>query len=250
MEYLITGHKGFIGTNLTNYLKKIGHEVAGMDYPIDLCKVRAKKLSIDVVVHLAAETNVRHFISDPRMFIKNCQSTQTALELARINNVPFVFASSCSAINTTNPYAASKAAGEALCRAYHKSYGLDTRILRFSNVYGPHSKHKDSVIAKFIKAKLSGEQVVVNGTGYQKRDFIHVLDVCKAIHETNNDIMDISTGHLTSINLIIEMLDIRDIVHTPAIDGEIFSPRTSRWPGCKISLENGLMSTLEWFKVN
>jgi len=250
MKYLITGHKGFIGTNLTNYLESVWDEVVGIDYPSDLCKIQANKLDIDIVVHLAAETNVRNSIDNPEIFIRNCQSTQTALEFARLNNVPFIFASSCSAINTTNPYAASKAAGEALCRAYHKSYELDTRILRFSNIYGPYSKHKESIITKFIKAKLSGEPVVVYGTGHQKRDFIHVLDVCKAIHETNSDIIDISTGHLTSINSIIEILGIKNVEYAPAIDGEIFSPQTTAWPGCEVSLEKGLMSTLEWFEVN
>lgn len=250
MRYLITGHKGFIGTNLTNYLEDFGHEVDGIDYPYDLCKMRAIKLNIDIVVHLAAETNIRYFIGEPERFIKNCQSTQTALEFARLNSATFIFASSCGVSSISNSYAASKLAGEALCHAYHKSYGTPIRILRFSNVYGPYSNHKDSVITKFIKAKLSNIPIVINGTGDQKRDFVHVSDVCKAIHRVKDNYMEISTGRLTSILELSKMLDIKDISYESFIRGEVSIPLTKPWPWCDINLESGLASTLKWFKDN
>lgn len=250
MKYLITGHRGFIGTNLVNYLEERNHEIIGIDYPDDLCERVAEPINVDVIVHLAAETNVRQSIINSGNFLRNCKSTYVALEYARVNGAKFIFASSCGAANPINPYAASKAACEALCIAYRESYHMNISILRFSNVYGPHSKHKDSVIAKFIKQKLNNEPVTINGSGHQMRDFIHVQDICKAIYECSDDFAEISTGRLTSINTIVEMLDIKDVIYDSPIEGEVFHPETVKWPGCQINLRAGLESTLKWFQEN
>lgn len=250
MKYLITGNKGFIGTNLTNYLQSRNEEVIGIDYPIDLCCIQPLPKS-DIIVHLAAETNVRDSILDPnKVFIRNCQSTINLLNHAKEINSRFIFASSCGAISPINPYAASKTACESLCIAYRKSYNMDISILRFSNVYGPYSKHKDSVITKFIKQKLNNEPVTINGSGHQMRDFIHVQDICKAIYECSDNFAEISTGRLTSINTITEMLDIKDVIYDSPIEGEVFHPKTVKWPGYQINLKDGLKSTLKWFQEN
>jgi UDP-glucose 4-epimerase len=250
VKYLITGHKGFIGTNLINYLQERNEKVIGLDYPDDLCERVAEPLDIDIVIHLAAETNVRKSIINSGNFLRNCKSTYVALEYARINYAKFIFASSCGAANPINPYSASKLAGEAICKAYRESYMMDISILRFANVYGPYSKHKDSVIAKFIKQKLNNEPVTINGSGHQTRDFIHVQDICKAIYTAHEDFSTIATGHLTSVNSIIEMLNIKDVIYDSPIEGEIFHPETERWSGCEVKLEQGLAETLKWFEEN
>ena len=157
MNYLITGHKGFIGTNLTNYLYSNGEEVVGLDYSdCDLCDgfpniFWSKKL--DTIIHLAAETDVRKSISHPvQTFLRNTKSTINILELATARNAKLIFASSCGAPYSPSPYTASKLACEAICKAYRESYNLNVVILRFPNIYGPYSDNKSSVIPKFIKA--------------------------------------------------------------------------------------------------
>ncbi len=80
-----------------------------------------------------------------------------------------------------SPYGASKLAGEAYCSAYTGAYGLKTAALRFSNVYGPYSYHKGSVVAQFFRNLLRGEPIVVYGDGEQTRDFLYVADLVEAI---------------------------------------------------------------------
>lgn len=246
MKYLITGHKGFIGQNLVKYLKNLGHEVVGFDFP-GLTRNIPVSDEIDVLVHLAAEVDVRKSILEPRdFFIKNCVSTADALEAAKLSNAKFIFTSSCGAANSTNAYSASKLTGEALCKAYHNSYNVDISILRLANVYGPYSDHKTSVISKFIKSKIENKPIEVYGTGHQKRDFIYVDDVCKAIVDSP-EFLNVATGHLTSINSLIEILNIKDVNYLPPVKGEIFHPETQRWDGCEVGIEEGLEKTLKWF---
>ena len=78
-----------------------------------------------------------------------------------------------------SPYGASKLAGEAYCLAYHGSWGLQTIVLRFGNVYGPFSTHKGSVVAKFLQQMMHGNKLVIDGDGQQTRDFIYVGDLCR-----------------------------------------------------------------------
>lgn len=250
MKYLITGHKGFIGTNLLNYLQLMHEDVIGIDYPINLCSQIPLISSIDVVIHLAAETNIRRSIQCPEVFfISNINSMFTAIKIAQINKAKLVFTSSCGAADSISPYSASKLACEAICRAYQGSFGMNIVILRLSNVYGPYSIHKKSVISEFIKKKLKGEKATIYGTGHQMRDFVHVSDVCKAIYQHSNAYGEISTGHLTSINSIAEMLDV-EVEYSNPIDGEILHPETEPWSGCEVSIEEGLKSTLKWFEEN
>ncbi len=253
MKYLITGHKGFIGKNLVDYLydRFYGVEVTGCDRPYELT-VNTIFPDADVVVHLAAETNVRESIEDPeKVFLDNCKMTFNALNHARKINARFIFASSCGASNPSNPYTASKIAGEALCTSFNKSFNTKTTILRFANVYGPHSAHKDSVVSKFIRTTMKGDPITIYGDGEQRRDFIHVEDICKAICEVESAFATIATGHSITINQLVEKLRILSVVSAPIIPGELISPDSPPpWAGCEVSLDNGLASTLKWFEEN
>ena len=150
----------------------------------------------DVIVHLAANTGVVQSVNDPGHDLQtNVIGTVKMLEAARENGVSkFIFASSGAplgdvqppmheelATHPKSPYGASKLAGEAYCSAYFHSFQIDTVSLRFSNVYGPGSSRKNSVIAKFIKSALSKETLEIHGSGEQTRDFIYVDDLVKAI---------------------------------------------------------------------
>lgn len=253
MNWLVTGSEGFIGVNLLNYLLEHGEDVVGLDYEhCDLCEGYPSiinSLDLDIIVHLAAETDVRESLKAPeKVFIRNCQSTINMLELARRKGAKFIFTSSQAADFCLSPYGASKLACESLIESYRNSYNLNAVILRLSNVYGPHSAHKNSVIAKFIKSKLANKPVEIYGSGEQLRDFIHVSDVCSQIHTADRD-LTISTGVLTSINNLAELLEV-SVTHTDPIKGEILFPDSHSEITFDYALEEGLTQTLKWFEEN
>jgi UDP-glucose 4-epimerase len=151
---------------------------------------------VDALIHLAANTGVIPSIEDPGTdCVTNVIGTFHYLEAARLNSVKrFIFASSGAPLGEQkppiheemvprpiSPYGASKLCGEAYCSAYYGSYGLETVVLRFGNVYGPHSTHKGSVVAKFIKHVLVSEPLPIYGDGNQTRDFVYVEDLVEAV---------------------------------------------------------------------
>ena len=174
---------------------------------------------IDCIIHLAANTGVPQSVENPQIDMEtNIIGTFNMLEAAKINDVKqFVFASSGApagnieppiheevAPHPISPYGASKLAGEGYCSAYSKSFGINTVILRFSNVYGPSSKHKTSVVAKFIKNVIDGRPCEIYGDGYQTRDFIYINDLINAIIKASEfkrggEIFQIATGREISI---------------------------------------------------
>jgi UDP-glucose 4-epimerase len=150
----------------------------------------------EIIVHLAANTGVGPSIADPKQDMQsNVKGILNVLEAARKNEVSrFIFASSNAPIGEAeppiheeiaphplSPYGASKLAGEGYCSAYYHSFGLQTAVLRFGNVYGPGSTHKSSVVAKFIKQALQEETCQIYGDGKQTRDFIYIDDLVQAI---------------------------------------------------------------------
>ena len=182
---------------------------------------------IDVIVHLAANTGVGPSVEDPR---KDCETNVTGtfnyLEAARTNSVKrFIFASSGAPAgeceppiheelppHPVSPYGASKLAGEGYCSAYFKTFKLETIALRFGNVYGPLSSHKDSVVAKFIKKILNNETLEIYGDGSQTRDFIYIDDLINAIRlsadkeNIGGEIFQIATNKETTINEITDLI--------------------------------------------
>ena len=152
---------------------------------------------VGAVVHLAAHTSVVESVEKPKEdWDINVNGTLNLLEACRCNGVDrLIFASSNAVVGEQDPpidetkiprplspYGASKLAGEALCSTYYHSFGLKTVSLRFSNCYGPFSDHKSGVISRFMKGARKGEPLVIYGDGDQTRDFVHVDDICQAIH--------------------------------------------------------------------
>lgn len=151
----------------------------------------------ELVVHFAAETHVDRSIIDPQPFIRsNVIGTFTLLEAARKGEIgKFVHVSTDEVYGPapgnvrfteqapcipSSPYAASKAASDMLVQAYHKTYGLPTIIARCTNNLGPF-QHPEKFIPKSIIRALMGEVIPLYGTGAQIRDWIYVLDFCRAI---------------------------------------------------------------------
>src|SRR5439155_4965200 len=123
-------------------------------------------------------------------FEANVVGTFNVLDAARAAGVHVVFASSNAttggtavtsrpdaALRPVAPYGAAKASGEVYGHAFQLAYGLPFTALRFSNVYGPFSLHKTSVVAAFVRQAAVGQPVTINGDGRQTRDFVHVDDL-------------------------------------------------------------------------
>jgi UDP-glucose 4-epimerase len=188
---------------------------------------------MDAVVHLAAHTGVVDSLENPKEnWDINVNGTVNLLEACRRKGVGrFIFASSNAAVGQQkppidelkvpqpiSPYGASKLAGEALCSAYYYSFDLNTICLRFANCYGPYSEHKTGVITRFVDWAKQGKPLTIYGDGNQTRDFVHVDDVCKAIHlslVTSDSRFQIGESHLfqigsgteTSINQLAELME-------------------------------------------
>ncbi|MHA2219205.1 MAG: GDP-mannose 4,6-dehydratase [Candidatus Hodarchaeales archaeon] len=179
---------------------------------------------IDIIVHLAANTGVAPSVQNPRADMEsNVIGIFNMLEAARINNIiKFIFASSGAPIGEVeppiheekapkpvSPYGASKLAGEAYCSAYFRTFGIKTIALRFGNVYGPLSKHKNSVVASFLKQAFAKAPLVIFGDGYQTRDFLYIDDLIQAImlsvkSDVGGEVFQIATHRETTINEITE----------------------------------------------
>jgi UDP-glucose 4-epimerase len=240
---------------------------------------------IDVIVHLAANTGVGPSVEKPRYDMEaNVIGIFNMLEAARQNHVnKFIFASSGASIGEVeppiheekvprpvSPYGASKLAGEAYCSAYYRTFGVKTVSLRFANVYGPLSKHKNSVVAKFLKQSFSGETLEIYGDGKQTRDFIYIDDLIQAIilsvkSDLGSEVFQIATYKETTVNEIadkIKNIIEREtgkkvtIVHGETKIGDVkrnysdiskakrilgFSP--------EYNLDKGLKNTFEYFRL-
>ncbi len=238
----------------------------------------------DVMVHLAANTGVAPSVEDPRSdCLANVIGTLNYLEAARHNDAKrFVFASSGAAVgeveppiheemtpHPVSPYGASKLSGEAYCSAYFRTFGVETASLRFGNVYGPLSNHKNSVIAKFIKRAMRGEVLEIYGDGTQTRDFIYIEDLVRAIRlaataeGVGGETFQIATNAETSVQEMVEELlpvlaaaNVKDVEvrHAAPRLGDVRrnysdTSKAARMIGWRseTDLEEGLRRTMDWF---
>jgi UDP-glucose 4-epimerase len=239
----------------------------------------------NVVVHLAAQTGVMPSIEDPVLGCElNVGGTLNLLMASRNHGVEsFVFASSGATLGEQSlplneekvpkpqsPYGASKLAGEAYCQAFHGAFGLPAVSLRFSNVYGPYSFKKGSVVAQFFRSAFAGEPLVVYGDGSQTRDFIHTSDICQAIlkassSDVGGEVFQIATEKETSIqDLAMRVKTLSeshlnqpvDIIHKPRREGEVLrnsseitKAKTLMNFSPKVELDRGLEETFAWFQA-
>lgn len=152
---------------------------------------------IDYVVNFAAETHVDRSIDNASSFIRtNVEGTYTLLEAARTSKIiKYVqistdevygalgktgYFTETTPVAPNNPYSASKAGADMLVRAYYKTHGVPVNITRCSNNYGPY-QYPEKLIPKMIDSVYQGKQLPVYGDGKNIRDWIHVIDHCRAI---------------------------------------------------------------------
>jgi UDP-glucose 4-epimerase len=301
LKILVTGGCGFIGTNLCHVLARDGHEIRVLDDEslgrreflgdlavdfrkgsiLDRAAVKSALSGMDAVVHLAADTRVMDSIADPaKNFETNAVGSFIVLDEMRQAGVGrIVSASTGGAIlgeapcpvhedilpRPVAPYGASKLAMEGYHSAFAGAYGLHCACLRFSNVYGPRSFHKGSVVAAFMRQILKGRPLTVYGDGSQVRDYVFVEDlvegVSRALQAEVSGVYQLGTGRPVTLNALIAAM--RETVgreHTfevryePARQGEIHTTycdisKASKAFGYSTptSLEAGLSATWRWF---
>jgi dTDP-glucose 4,6-dehydratase len=149
----------------------------------------------DLVVNFAAESFVDRSIGDARPFaVTNVQGTLTILDACRRHEVRMVQVSTDEVYGSTregafteesplqpnNPYSATKAGADLLCRSYQRTYGMDVRIFRGPNAYGPR-QHPEKAIPTFTIAALEGRPLPVYGDGSNRREWLHVRDFAGAV---------------------------------------------------------------------
>lgn len=294
MKTLVTGGAGFIGANLVRMLIEKSYQVLVLDdlsvgnsgywenadvrflEGLSLAWIEGSILDpktvcnavewADSVIHLAAQASVVSSVADPvgDDFSINVIGSLNVLEACRASGTKrFVFASSSAAQQCLSPYGAAKRAIEGYCLAYHATYGLKTISLRLTNVYGPYSAHKNSVIAKWFKSIRDTGEITICGWG-QTRDFIHVDDVCRAIiasleSDVSGEVLQVGTGVETSISGLASMvtqqindvkLNFQDARENETKRSCADIAQTELMLGWKptINLIDGLRDTWEWFK--
>lgn len=302
MKIVITGGLGFVGKNFALYMRRVANEhhlhsvdwyesAPQLDHDLfDSSTVacfasdEAKQVfeGADVVIHLAATTTVQESIQDPyRSFENNVIKTQTLLDHLRdvAPEAHFIFASTGGAIigdydgaihedippRPVSPYGATKLAVEGLLSSYTGSFGMPAASMRFSNVYGPNSERKTSVVATFCKNYMKTGRLQVNGDGLQTRDYIYIDDICqalwKAIQHRATGPFQLGTGVKTSILELVEILQAVDpgkelvIEHAADLQGEVKHnvcdiSRARRELGFEpeYDLKRGVDETLAWFQ--
>jgi UDP-glucose 4-epimerase len=283
---MITGNRGFIGSNLARYLAK-DNSVVGFDLKerFDVRNLKDLKNSmkgVDYVFHLAALISVEESMKKPEEYIStNILGTLNVLRAASEENVQkVVFASSAAVYGDSdvNPktedmplspksvYAMTKVAGE--CFMNCKDFGIETISLRFFNVYGPGQGLKgsySSVIPIFIDNALKNKDIIIYGTGKQSRDFVFVDDVtrsCVFAAEKGDGVFNIGSGIPTSVNSLAEnIIRLTDssskIIHVKEREGDILESladisKVSKALGFKPEndMERGLKRAMEWFRTN
>ena len=206
-KIIITGSKGLIGSSLKNSLRRIGYQVHGIDNAFkvghveygdiqDYALLESLALKCTGIVHLAGTSRVIDGEKNPSDCWKNnVEGTQKVLNAASNspNNPWIIYASSRevygqqealpvkedSPLIPLNIYARSKVAAEKLVSAY-RSKGLQTSIVRFSNVYGSIKDHSDRVIPAFCRTAALGGTIRIDG-GQNVFDFTHIDDVTNGV---------------------------------------------------------------------
>jgi dTDP-glucose 4,6-dehydratase len=220
MRLLVTGGAGFIGSNFIRHMLTAHAEYAiinldKLTYAGNLENLRdvegvpnyrfvkgdicdrdlIESLEFDAIINFAAESHVDRSILDPSPFLRtNVLGTQTLLEITRKRNCRMLHVSTDevygsaerglfteeSPLRPNSPYAASKASSDLLVRAYYETYGIDATITRCSNNYGPY-QFPEKLMPVVILNALEGKAVPVYGEGMNVRDWIYVLDHCRAL---------------------------------------------------------------------
>lgn len=305
MRILVTGGAGFIGSHTVDALIAAGgHQVAILDdlsagkrgqlnpaasfHQADLRDAGRVKAVVaserpEVLVHLAAQMDVRRSVADPPFDAQvNLVGFLNLMEAGREHGLKrVIFASTGGAIygeqeafpcdeehprRPVSPYGVAKFATEAYLFFYKVQYGIDYVALRYANVYGPRQDpHGEAgVVAIFCGRILEGQPCTIYGDGGQTRDYVFVGDVVRAnlaaIRGTVSGPFNIGTGVETDVNQLYRALaevagTAAAPTHGPARPGEqrrsvISAARAARELGWtpQVTLRAGLAQTFAFFR--
>ena len=304
---LVTGGAGFIGSNLCKYLLKKGHRVICIDNllsgsldnisdtdskdfvflnndvtePIDI------KQDIDIIFHLASPASPVDYANHPVYTLKvGALGTINMLEIAKNKNAVMLLASTSEIygdpqvhpqsedyygnVNPVGPrsiYNEAKRFAESITYAYYKNEGVDTKIARIFNTFGPNMRIDDGrVIPNFIGACLKNQNIAIYGDGKQTRSFCFVDDMVEGLYRLiNSDFhQPVNLGNTREITILELAMQIRDLLKAdneivfmdlPGDDPKLRRPDITRaknhlnwYP--EVKLEDGLIITIESFKEN
>ena len=252
----------------------------------DICDTDlVSKLSkqVDAIVNFAAESHVDRSIDSSREFIQtNVLGAHTLLESARKSNVEIFLQISTDEVygsitegswdenfplKPNSPYAASKASADLISQAYHRTYGMDVRITRCSNNYGPY-QYPEKVIPLFITNLIQDKKVPLYGQGLNVRDWLHVTDHCRGIHLVltkgkPGDVFNVGGGRELS-NLELTRVILKEMGASEERIEEVADrlghdfryslniEKITKQLGYKpeVSFKEGISKTIQWYKSN
>jgi dTDP-glucose 4,6-dehydratase len=303
---VITGAAGFIGSHLTEALLDRGYSVVGVDNLLtgdianiahlvnrdftfikhDVTNYIYIEGPVDAVLHWASPASPIDYLELPIPTLKvGALGTHKALGLAKAKGARFVLASTSEVygdplehpqretywgnVNPIGPrgvYDEAKRFAEAMTTAYRRYHGLDAKIVRIFNTYGPRMRLRDGrAVPAFMSQALGNEDVTIFGSGQQTRSFCYVSDlvegVIRLMESEVNDPVNIGNPHEMTIEEIARTIirltgSSSRIVHRPLPedDPKVRQPDITRartllgWEP-KVGLEEGLIRTLEYFRT-
>ena len=281
MKILVTGGSGFIGSHVVDKLIGAGHEVRVFDLKephredvefsqgniISKHSLTEGLKDIEVVYHIAAFSNIDLVKDNPLTTIEyNILGTAYLLEECRRQEVKrFILASTVYIYsNKGHLYSTSKITSELLSKNYYTLYSLPYTILRCGTAYGPRSRGED-VISLFVRNALKGENLVIRGSGKQKRHFIYVEDLalgCLAAlkPEAENKAYTLAGKEPVSIKelaqIVAKIFNSKIVVQHSSDRGDDYqgevleldkAKRELGWEP-KVDLEEGIRRYIEWYK--
>lgn len=248
---------------------------------MDSDAVDAAVKGCELIINFAAESHVDRSISDPMAFVKtNVTGTGVLLDAARRHDLPFVqigtdevygsisgaAATESSPLNPSSAYSASKAGADLLALSYHHTYGMDVRVTRCTNNYGPR-QHPEKLIPRFVTLALAGKDLPLYGDGKAERDWLHVDDHCAGIWKVATDgkpgqVYNISADHgRTNIEVAHLILDTLGTPHSllKHVQDRLGHDRRYSLDSSKLramgwqpthSFDEGLPATVRWYADN
>jgi len=305
MRTVVTGAAGFIGSHLSEALLDRGHSVVGVDNLLtgdltNIAHLRDRDFQfmrhdvtryidvegpVDFVLHWASPASPVDYLEKPIQTLKvGSLGTHNALGLAMAKKARFVLASTSEVygdplehpqterywgnVNPIGPrgvYDEAKRFAEAMTFAYHRYHGVDTKIVRIFNTYGPRMRLRDGrAVPAFMSQALRGEDVTVFGDGTQTRSFTYITDlvdgILRLMESETNDPVNIGNPQEVTIEqiarAIISLVGSKStIVYRPLpVDDpkqrrpDITRAQTVlRWQPT-VGLEEGLRNTVGYFK--
>jgi len=220
MRVLVTGHTGFIGSNMISFLKSnnidtIGYSRSSGHDIFNLEELKDFVRKSDLVYHFAAYANPGGSINVPVEAIEtNVKGCLNILEACREYKIPLIYPSSCeiygnskkylkedATLKPRNPYAASKAAADRICYSYYVSYGMNIRIVRLFNPYGP-GQQLNKIIPTFYFQAINNKNLNVFGNGKDTRDYTYISDIVRGLWLARNlpsgEVVNLATGKATT----------------------------------------------------